>query len=78
MNEISALNSAIAGIQKGLSGARKNAAEIARAGTEENYSTEGFIKPAVELKQNSLQVQASAKVLKTVDDMIGSLLDEKA
>ena len=78
MSEISALNSALTGIQRGLEGARKNASDIAKAGTSDNPTVEDFIKPLVDLKVNSLQVRASAKVLETVDKTIGSLFDEKA
>jgi len=79
MNEISALGSSLLGIQKGLSGLRKNAADIARAGSAEGgLTTEQLTTSIVGLKENELQVQASAKVLKTVDETIGSLFDDKA
>jgi hypothetical protein len=35
------------------------------------------VEPLVGLKLNELQVQASAEVIKAVDEMLGSLLDEK-
>ena len=79
MSDISALNSSILGIQKGLSGMRKNAADIARAGsTDVGPSNEQLTRSIVGLKENELQVKASAKVLKTVHDTIGSLFDDKA
>ena len=79
MTDISALNSAFTGIQKGLEGMRKSASDITRAGTTENgLSAEGLTTAIVELKENQVQVQASAKVLKTVDETIGSLFDDKA
>ena len=79
MSEISALGSALSGIQKGLSGMRKNASEIASAGTRENgLSPESLTNSIVGLKENALQVKASAEVLKTVDETIGSLIDDLA
>ena len=76
MSDISAMNSAMAGIQTGLEGMRKNAMEIARSGP--SLSTEQLTTSIVDLKSNQLQVQASAKVLETVDKTIGSLFDDKA
>lgn len=79
MNEISALNSSLLGIQKGLSGLRKNAADIARAGSAEGGVTTGQLTTSiVGLKESELQVKASARVLETVNETIGSLFDEKA
>jgi len=79
MSEISALNSAFTGIQKGLDGMRKSASDISRAGATENgLSAESLTTAIVELKENQVQVQASARVLKTVDETIGSLFDDKA
>ena len=79
MSEISALNSSLLGIQKGLSGMRKNAADIAKAGTQDTgISTGQLTQSIVGLKENELQVKASAKVLQTIDETIGSLIDDKA
>ena len=79
MSEISALNASISGIQKGLSGMRKNANDIARTGaTDTGLSNEQLTRSIVGLKENELQVKASAKVLQTVHDTIGSLFDDKA
>lgn len=79
MSEISAINSALAGIQKGLSGVHKNAADIASAGaSQQGLSTESLARSVVNLKENELQVQGSIKVLKAVDEMIGTLFDEEA
>ncbi len=70
-----ALNQAISGIQRGLSSARDNAAKIANS---EGGDPAGLVEPMVGLKLDSLQVQASVEVLKAVDEMLGSLFDEKA
>ena len=73
-----AFSEAILGIQRGLSSAREHAAQIASADQFNNDSPSSMVEPMLGLKQDSLQVQASAEVLKAVDDMLGSLFDEKA
>lgn len=78
MSDISALNSSLSGIQKGLAGMRKNAAEIARTATEGAVSSEQLTTSLVAMKENELQIKASAKVLQTSHDLIGSLFDDKA
>jgi len=78
MSEISAFNSALSGIQKGLTGIRKNAADIASANIDSGSGTEQLTRSIVELKENEILVKASAKVLKAVDETIGTLLDEEA
>jgi hypothetical protein len=71
-----AFNQAMLGVQRGLQGAQENAAKIASAG-QMGGSPAGLVEPLVGLKLNELQVQASAEVIKAVDEMLGSLLDEK-
>ena len=73
-----AFSEAILGIQRGLSSAREHAAQIASADQFNSDSPSSMVEPMLGLKQDSLQVQASAEVLKAVDDMLGSLFDEKA
>ena len=73
-----ALSHAITGIQRGLNGAQKQAAEIASADQFNSDSPNGLVEPLVGLQQDRLQVQASTRVLQAVDDMIGSLFDDKA
>ncbi|WP_455234081.1 hypothetical protein [Thiogranum longum] len=73
-----ALSHAITGIQRGLSSARDHAAQIASKETFENGSPTGMAEPLVGLRADQLQVQASTQVLKAVDDMLGSLFDQKA
>lgn len=71
-----AFNQAMLGVQRGLQGAQENAAKIASAG-QMGGTPADLVGPLVGLKLNELQVQASAEVIKVVDDMLGSLLDEK-
>lgn len=74
----SATGYALLGIQRGMHGARQNAAKIASADQFNNYRPDRLVEAMVGLRQNELQVSASAKVLSAVDRMIGTLLDEKA
>lgn len=76
MADISALNSGLQGIQRGLQGMRKSASEIASAPTAEDGAD--LTRPMVELMVERTQVQASAKVVKTAGDLIGTLFDDKA
>jgi len=73
-----ALTHAITGIQRGLSNAQKHASQIASAGPFNADNPSSLVEPLVGLQQDRLQVQASTQVLKAVDDMIGSLFDDKA
>lgn len=72
----SALTQASLGIQRGISSARGHAMEIAGIGSKDGNQS-SLIESMVGLKQDRLQVQASSKVLEVVDDMIGSLFDDK-
>ena len=71
MATIPAVQSAYLGVQSGLQSAARSSAEIASAGSNGGDLTT----PLVALNQAELQVAASAKVLQTSNDMIGSLLD---
>ncbi len=79
MGALSVQSSAILGIQRGLDGIRKNAAEIAssdqlnQAGQDTNVESS-----LVELKQNEVQVQASAKVVSALDEVLGSIINTEA
>lgn len=71
--------SSIRGIQNGIQGLRRNAAEIAGAHQiSSKFPTKNLVRAMVELHQNSQQVSASVKAFKTSDQMIGTLLDIKA
>lgn len=73
--------SGLIGIQKGMQGMQKAAGEIASAkhfnlqNPEESASGKTLVESIVEMKASSHQVQASAKVVKAADEMIGSILD---
>ncbi|VAW73205.1 hypothetical protein MNBD_GAMMA12-559 [hydrothermal vent metagenome] len=78
MSGISALQNSVLGIQRGLQGAKKNAAEIASAAQFNANSPKDLAQSMVELKMNSLQVKASAKALQITSDTIGSIINIKA
>lgn len=79
MGVLSIQNSALQGIQRGLNGMRQNAADIAsadqlnRAGQNTDLETS-----LVQMTQNKVQVQASAKVVSALDEVIGTLIDTRA
>ncbi len=75
MNDLSALDSALLGIHRGMAGMRRNAAEIASGGRFGNGDPTGFIEPMVDLRANARQVEASAKALSIIDKTLGSIID---
>jgi hypothetical protein len=72
------LTHAITGIQRGLNNAQHHAARIANTDQLNADNPSSLVEPLLGLQQDSLQVQASTQVLKAVDEMIGSLFDDKA
>lgn len=72
---VSALSSGVLGIQRGMEGLQRDASKIASAEQLKKDSPESVTEPLVHLVQDRLQVQASARVVKAVDDTIGTLLD---
>ena len=75
MSTIPAFQSGLSGINSGLQSLNKNAATIASAGAMESGSD--ITTPLVNMISDKQQVQASAKILETSNDMIGSILDIK-
>ena len=87
MSSLSAIDNGLQGIQKGMNGLKKNAHEIANAksGIDIENAISGqapgvndVTQPLIEMKMNKLQVQASAKVVQTSLDLIGTIIDLKA
>jgi flagellar hook-associated protein FlgK len=80
----SVINAGVQGMQKSQSSMLDSANQIARGGTIEASSNSGateyqsMIEPMVNLKQEQHVFDASAKVVQTGSDIIGSLLDIKA
>ncbi|MDH5424597.1 MAG: hypothetical protein OEY29_06380 [Gammaproteobacteria bacterium] len=79
MGILAVQNSAVMGIQQGLTNLRRNAAEIASADQLNKAGSETDLAGSVVgLKQAEVQVQANAKVVSAVDDVLGTLLDTQA
>lgn len=77
MDVNSAYSSGLLGIKRGMQGLDRNAAEVAGA-TAASDGTRSVVDPLVEAQTNRLQVEAGAEVVRTVDDTVGTLLDEMA
>ncbi|MGE0080226.1 MAG: hypothetical protein AB7U81_02900 [Thiohalomonadaceae bacterium] len=76
MNIPPVMQSALQGVRRGIEGLDRSAAAVARAAGSEGQAS--VVKPLVAAMSHRLQVQASASVLRTVDQTLGTLLDEKA
>jgi hypothetical protein len=72
---IPALQSGVAGINTGLANLKRDAAQVAQAGTRGADGQRDLTQPLVNLTADRLQVEASAKVVETVHDLIGRFLD---
>lgn len=75
MSTISAMNLGIQGIQKGMDGLRQNAQQIASNTSSNDVSGGDISASLIDMNLNKLEVEMSAKVVKTASDMIGTLLD---
>ena len=72
----------IQGMQDGMAGMENAARRIARGGVDGPQGTAegagGLIEPLVDLKLYERSVEASAQVVKTADETLGTLLDVMA
>jgi len=78
-----ALNTGIQGIQQGMQGMETSARQIARGGVDGPRGTAddgsgGLLEPMVNLQLYERSVEASAQVVKTADETLGTLLDTRA
>ncbi|MCC5796591.1 hypothetical protein [Methylophaga lonarensis] len=76
MSNIPAIQSAMTGIQSGISKINRNAADIASQSVAGDAAD--LTRSLIDMRQNQLQVEASIKVVKTSNEVLGSLLDVKA
>ncbi len=76
VSSTSVLATGVQGVQTGLASANDAAGKIARFGTTQQDGD--LATPLVQLKSSELQVKASAAVIKTADEMVGTLIDIKA
>lgn len=75
---IPALNAGMQGITTGLNNLRRDANEIAQAVNGDADNLTDLADSLVNLKFDQAQVRSSAKVVETVHDLLGHLLDEMA
>jgi len=68
-------NNALTGIRSGMERMQGNAQGIAGASSLQAESAVTLVESMVDLKANLQQVQASMQVLKTADELVGTLLD---
>ncbi|MFN2362536.1 MAG: flagellar biosynthesis protein FlgE [Marinobacter sp.] len=72
----------IQGLQAGMQGMEASARQIARGGADGPQGTAdgagGLVEPIVNLKLYERSVEASAQVVKSADETLGTLLDIKA
>mgnify|MGYP005853268513 CR=1 FL=1 len=73
-----AMQLGLLGLNRSLDGVRETAGRIASTEQMNADSPAGLAGALVDLKTYELQGQASAQVIKTVEEMIGSLFDDKA
>ena len=79
MNVNSVLNTGLQGVQKGFEGVEKAASEIVRGGVDGPAgSNADIVEPLIDLKLYERSVEASAQVVKTADEVLGTLLDTMA
>lgn len=78
INSIS--GSALNGMQRGMQGIRRSAADIAQpiTKTASAKDTLDFARSVVEMKQHEIQTKASARALQAHNDALGTLLDVEA
>ncbi|MGB5324022.1 MAG: flagellar biosynthesis protein FlgE [Pseudomonadales bacterium] len=78
MTGISLVQTGISGVQNGLEQAQRAALEIARVGTtggEQKSELADIASASVDLLEAKNLVQASAKVLNSADEMLGTIID---
>jgi len=76
----SIVNQGLIGMQKSQSSMLQSAQQIAQAGTtqRDNAPANDVVEPLINLKIQSQIFDSSAKVIKSADETIGTLLDVKA
>jgi len=79
MGVLSVQSEAVQGIQRGLDGLRKNASEIASADQLDKAGKGSNLEGSLlDMQQNKTQVQASAKVVSAIDEVVGTIIDIRA
>ena len=78
MNVTSATQTALQGIQRGMSGLENTTTEIASAEQANGTASRSVVEPLVEQVSHQNQIEASAQVVKAEDESLGKLIDEMA
>ena len=74
----SIMGPAVQGIQNGTNGLRRVASDIASTKTASQSKPTDLARAMVEMQQYATQTKASIKALKSTDEAIGTLFDERA
>jgi ribosomal protein S13 len=75
---IAALESARAGVARGMRGLAADAQTIAHANVDKENQVSDLSDALVQSIVDRIQVQASARMMRTVDETLGTLIDTKA
>lgn len=75
---IAALESARAGMQRGLRGLAADAQRIAHANVDKGAQVTDLTDALVQSIVDRVQVQASARVMQTMDETLGTIVNVKA
>lgn len=81
MNINTVLQNGVQGVQQGIDGAQRAASDIVRSGTVDGpagSNSNDVVEAVVDLKLYERSVQASAQVVRTADEVLGTLLDTMA
>ncbi len=78
MNVNAPAQTGLAGIERGLEDFNSNAATIASASQAQSSNPTDLAKSQVVMAMDETQVAASAKVVKTSDEILGTMLDVTA
>jgi|GEM_PF-3612390 len=78
MNTISPLDTGRLGLQRALADASRQVAKIAAATGTASDRPSDYTRPLVRLITDRDQAEAAARIIKTTDEILGSLIDIKA
>ena len=78
MNVNAPLQNGVTGLERALDDINTNAATIASASQAQSNAPKDLAKPLVVLSMDETQAAASAKAVKTADEVLGNLLDVTA
>jgi len=78
MNINTTIQTGLQGVQQGIDGVDRAATDIVRTGTVDSVEGGEVVEPIIELRLYERSVQASAQVVRTADEVLGTLLDTLA